>query len=93
MKKKKGDPTFFHTLRTLVEMYIGDILHLIMVLDNVKTAVAKHKTVKEIKAQLKNDCLKILFCHFLESYKKDISCFPLALFTHTYIYIYIYICI
>ena len=31
-----------------MEMYLGDILYLIMVLDNAKTVVFTHKTMKKI---------------------------------------------
>ena len=39
-------------------MYLGDILYLIMVIDNAITTAVTHRTVK-----------KILFFHFLKVYK------------------------
>ena len=52
MKGTRGKQLMSHSsiyiLRKLVEMCLGDTLHLIMVLDDAKIAVVTHKTEKKI---------------------------------------------
>ena len=52
-----------------MEMYLGDMLYLIMVLDNAKPAVVTHKAVKKITGTTIILKIRILYFHFLKTYK------------------------